>query len=160
VDGQPLPVDDVDDAQVSASASKRIRFTETGYNSPRMLAGEINPRWLALESAHNYRVNEDNAYVELKREAQQGIENFKERAALNGEWVLAALPTVSGEQLYVLARRDGTWARVLDSAADHPEAPELWQALESRFGQAIRPIQSVVRAEAQVESPPARSERS
>jgi hypothetical protein len=113
----------------------RIRFTETGFNTPQMLAGKPDPRLIAMQGAGHYHINDANGYLELKASSLEQVEAFKERAAMRGPWILAVLPPVAeGSERYVLARRDGTFARLVTSPDEHPELPVLWRALQARYG--------------------------
>jgi hypothetical protein len=61
---------------------------------------------------------------------------YKERAAIQGEWQLAALPGLNGATLYGLVNRHSGAARVLDALPESDSgdpAAVLFQALQRRF---------------------------
>jgi hypothetical protein len=60
---------------------------------------------------------------------------LKERAAIKGNALLAALPALDGRTLYVLADRTSGTHRVLEQAPppDASDAAVLWDALHHRF---------------------------
>jgi hypothetical protein len=113
----------------------RIRFTETDFNLPRILAGDINPAWLAMQSAEYYQVNAHSGWLELKPERLPGLMALKERAAIRGDLLLAALPTLSRNSLYVVVNRSNGVHRILEKPPtdNSPAVRALWEALHSRF---------------------------
>ena len=67
----------------------------------------------------------------------------KERAAMTGDWLLAALPSRSDSKVlqYVLTNRHDGTARRLEAApgADDKDAFVLWQALHQEYGDELLP---------------------
>jgi arylsulfatase A-like enzyme len=123
-------------APAPAGLETRIRFTETDFNLPRVLAGDFNVKWLAEAAIDYYRVNPSSGWVEIRPERVRPMMGYKERAAIQGEWLLAALPGLNGATLYGLVNRNSGVARVLEAApapgASDPAAV-LFHALQQRF---------------------------
>lgn len=113
---------------------ERVRFTETGFNLPRLLAGDINPDWIAMRAAGFYRLNPRTGYLELRPSKLPMVNSMKERAAIHGGQLLAALPNASGGQTFVLVSRAGGEARQVDSLDDDPVLAPMWAAMVGRFG--------------------------
>ncbi len=113
----------------------RIRFTETDFNVPRMLAGEINVKWLAQQSIEYYRINPDSGWVEFKTERLPEMLEFKERAAIRGEWLMAALPGPQGRSTYVLVNRGTRKAELVTTSLLQVDtnAAALLAALRARY---------------------------
>jgi len=130
------------ESNAEQTLSQRIRFTETDFNVPRMLAGDINVKWLAMQSIEYYRVDPQTGWVEFRREKLPEMMALKERAAIQGDWLLAALPGAKGST-YVLVNRKTRMARLspdLDSAqTDSSAAPLLTALLERYAGYLVAP---------------------
>jgi len=115
----------------------RVRFTESAY-TPRALArGNAEARELVAEGIDMFAVNRESGRVEARMERWPALLAAKERAAIRGDWILAAVPGEhAGEHTYVLASRSGGLPRRLaaepDGTAD-PIAAALWSALQNRF---------------------------
>jgi arylsulfatase A-like enzyme len=131
----------------SASMRDRVRFTETGFNTPRLLAGDLNPDWIAMQAAEYYRVNPQTAYLELRKSSIAVVESMKERAAIRGDELLVALPNVSAGQTYLLVKRQGGEGRIVRSLQDDPDIGPMWQAMRARFGAAVTPIPAEAKAD-------------
>lgn len=119
-----------------ATVNERIRFTETDFNLSRVLAGDINIKWLAMRSTKYYRVDSRSGWVEIRPDRLPEMMALKERAAIQGQWLLAALPATEGQTIYALVNRESGQARLVDSSPDaltHPQAAELMSALWRRF---------------------------
>jgi arylsulfatase A-like enzyme len=114
--------------------ANRARFTETGFNIPHMLAGNLDPRVAAMEGASYYSVNPVTGYLELKKSSIAYVQDLKERAVIAGPWLLAAMPDGKLGFNYVLARRDGTDTKLVESQADHPVLASLWRSLSEKYG--------------------------
>jgi arylsulfatase A-like enzyme len=122
------------EADDDAEWRDRVRFTETDFNNPRILAGEINPKWLAQHTAPYYTINARSGWVQLRDDRLDEILAAKERAAMKGKWVMAALPTLTQETLYVIANRENGSYQILSEEPTTPGvARELWDALHRRF---------------------------
>lgn len=119
------------------SLSDRIRFTETGFNTPRVLKGQYDERGLLKEGAIYYDLVPETGWLQLKPDRLGALLEQKERAAMSRQLLLAALPPGENRsRQYILAPRGGGLAMRLDAPPDpavHPEAARLWQALHERF---------------------------
>jgi arylsulfatase A-like enzyme len=113
-------------------AHGRVRFTETDFTLPRMLAGDFNVKWLVEAGVPYYRVNPQSGWVELRQERLAEIVARKERAAIQGNRLLAALPTVTNATLYAHVNRDSGLVEVISDEAALAELP-LYVALHNRF---------------------------
>jgi hypothetical protein len=83
-----------------------------------------------------YRVNPRTGWVEIRPERVPAMIGYKERAAIQGEWLLAALPGLNGTTLYGLVNRTTGAARVLDTipaTGGNDPAGVLYEALQRRF---------------------------
>lgn len=112
----------------------RTRFTETGFNTPRLLAGDFNADWIAMQAAEYYRVNPSTGYLELRPSSIPLVNAMKERAAIKGDQLLAALPNASGGQTLLLVDRVGARARIVDPADGDQDVAAMREALDARFG--------------------------
>lgn len=140
-DGRSLAYVLASDANSESSFASRIRFTETDFTLPRMLAGDFNVKWLVEAAVPYYRVNSSNGWVEIKPDRLPEMMSRKERAAIRGRWLLAALPTVSDETLYAIVHRETGATRVVsDPEVDDDNVRSLFRALQERFpGELGRP---------------------
>jgi arylsulfatase A-like enzyme len=131
------------DATADAALTARVRFTETGIRTARMVQGDFNERSLLGEAAAYFRMNAANGRFELRQEHMAVVLADKERAAMNKDWLLAAMPhrADAGMHKYLLVRRDGGAARRLQTAPtqDDVEAWPLWQALHQQYGDELKP---------------------
>jgi hypothetical protein len=119
---------------IETDTSARARFTETGFNIPSVLAGNLDAQVAATEGASYYSVNPETGYLELKKSSIAYVQDSKERAVIAGPWLLAALPDGKLGFNYVLARRDGTDTRIVKSQTDHPVLSSLWRSLSEKYG--------------------------
>ena len=123
--------------QVADRLLERIRFTETGFNTPKVLKGQYDERGLLEEGAVYYELVPSRGWLQLKPDRIPELMEQKERAAVGPSLVLAALPDPSREATrYILAPRRGGLAMRVESPPDphgHPEAARLWAALHERF---------------------------
>jgi hypothetical protein len=131
------------DMQLAGDVS-RTRFTETEFALPQTMdadiSPELQPELVAEQSAEYYRINPDSGYVELRSERMREVLAYKERAAIQGDWLLASLPTRSGDQTFILAKRSGGVARRVTAADADPRTHELWRALRARYGESIQAL--------------------
>ena len=132
----PREFDGVDLARgFDPTLEHRIRFTETEFNLPILIAGETNPALLASQGIDYYNVDSHSGWLELRAEKLPEIEARRERAALSRNYILAALPTLEGDSRFVLADRKTGDARLLLSAQqEDQEIQALWQALHQKYG--------------------------
>jgi len=131
------------DNQAIARFTARVRFTETGFRTPRIADGDFNERSVLGDTAAFFRMNPATGRFEVRQELMPVLLADKERAAMTGDWLLAALPSRSDSKVlqYVLTNRHDGTARRLESApgADDKDAFVLWQALHQEYGDELLP---------------------
>lgn len=119
-----------------ASTEPRIRFTETEFNPPAMLAGFAAEQEIAKQSARFYQVHPTTGRLTLRRAKLAEAMADRQYSAIGDSHVLAAMPDASGYR-YVLVARDRSEVRVLakgvSDLGDDPEVRRLWDALHRRF---------------------------
>ncbi|MBB6094917.1 arylsulfatase A-like enzyme [Povalibacter uvarum] len=131
---------------------ERIRFTESEFNPPALLAGFQAEKELARQAAKFYRVDPESGLLSLREELLAEAMANREYAAIGSKHVLAAIPEVlenhATSYRYVLVNRDRTQVRLLADRSASVQAGEdvvqLWDALDRRF-----------RLEASLAAPPA-----
>ena len=116
----------------------RIRYTETDVNTPKLLAGQIDEKGLIREAASFYEIEPSRGWAQLRRDKLRIILDRKERAAMQGDFLLAAIPseTKTGQFEYVFLDRRlpvPMRFRTRPDEARLPEAAHLWDALHARF---------------------------
>jgi hypothetical protein len=126
-----------------AALAERIRFTETDFNTPMVLAGKYNPSGLVHEGAAYYEIMPASGWMQLKSARLPELMNRKERAAVSRESLLAAIPSGNGEAVsYLFTDRRSPLPRRLAGRPDpalEPEAARLWDALHERFAGELPP---------------------
>lgn len=122
----------LNDHPAGSLLESRVRFTETDFTLPRMLAGQFNVKWLVEAGVPYYRVNPQTGWVELRQERLSEIVARKERAAIRGKQLLVALPTTTDETLFAYVDRDSGFVEIVSDEAALAESP-LYAALQSRF---------------------------
>ncbi|HEY6642291.1 sulfatase-like hydrolase/transferase [Povalibacter sp.] len=128
-------------AAPSLSSMQRIRFTETEFNPPALLAGFQAEKEIARQAAKFYRVDPDSGLLSLREELLAEAMANRQYAAIGSKQVLAAIPEVLDNHAtgyrYVLVNRDRAQARLLGdrlaSIDAGEEAMRLWDALDQRF---------------------------
>jgi len=122
----------------AAALKDRVRFTETGFRTALTVKGEFDERGLLGEAAAFFRMNPQNARLEVRSEMLSRLISDKERAAFSSEWLLGAMPTPGGAQshIYVFVGRNGEAPRrVMTEPGDaDPELRRLWLALREHYG--------------------------
>jgi arylsulfatase A-like enzyme len=114
----------------------RIRFTETDFNTQSILRGKFDERSALTEGGLYYEVDPSSGWVQLKADRLAELYAKKERAAISGRLLLAALPSEEGGQKYFLTDRFDHHPRLLNGRPDPTERPaetRLWDALHARF---------------------------
>jgi hypothetical protein len=115
----------------------RIRFTETGYSPDSLLAGEVVARELVTEAVELVRIVPETGRIVFREDRQDLIVATKERAALLGDTVLAALPSgESGHDRFFAIDRTGGLPREVVGRPDpstDPQLARLWDALHQHF---------------------------
>lgn len=115
----------------------RFRFIETAYNPPALARGDIREKALIEKGKHLFAINSSTARIEFRMDRWPELMRTKERAVVQGDWLLAALPVPGHEaHRYLLVPRRGGLPRRLvhvpDPASD-PTAAALWTALNERY---------------------------
>jgi hypothetical protein len=121
----------------SAALDARIRFTETCFNTAKMLKGKFTKSGVVSEAGIYYEMDPDSGWVQLRPDRLPEILARKQRAALSRDALLAAIPSWSdGSVAYLYSDRHAPAPRRLEAPPDpatEPEAARLWQALQHRF---------------------------
>ena len=124
-------------SQPVATLESRIRFTETGFNTPKLMAGNMSPSDLISEAAPYYEVVPDTGRVQLRPDRLREIMSKKQHAALSRDSLLAAIPSWTDDSVsYLFTDRRSPLPRRLEGRPDpttEPEAARLWDALHARF---------------------------
>lgn len=137
VDGMSLrPL--IEGATPTPEMYERIRFTETDVNTPKLLAGQIDEKGLIREAASFYEIEPKRGWSQLRSDRLPILIDRKQRAAMLGHLMLAAIPRDAepGRYDYILLDRELPIPRRLNARPDpaaHPEASRLWDALHERF---------------------------
>ena len=136
VDGVSLLPYMADPARAT-SLSDRVRYTETCFNTIKMLAGKITKSGVVSEAGIYYEMAPDSGWVQLRPDRLPEIMARKQRAAISRDALLAAIPSWSdGSMTYLFSTRRSPAPRRLNAPPDpatEPEAARLWRALEKRF---------------------------
>ncbi len=136
VDGISL-VPYLEDPARAQSLASRIRFTETDFNTPDILAGRYEASGLIDEAAVFYELDRESGWVQFREDRLPELIARKQRAAMSPATLLAAIPGPPGQDpRYLLTDRQNPAPRVLEGPPDpsaEPEARRLWDALQARF---------------------------
>ena len=121
----------------AAALDGRVRFTETCFNTVKMLKGKITKSGVVSEAGIYYEMDPGSGWVQLRPDRLPEILARKQRAALSRDALLAAIPSWSdGSVAYLYTDRHAPAPRRLEKAPDpatDPEAARLWEALQGRF---------------------------
>ncbi len=136
VDGLSL-VPFMGDPALAASLGDRIRFTETCFNTVKLLKGKITASGVVSEAGIYFEMAPESGWVQLRAERLPEILAKKQRAAISRNALLAAIPSWSDASVtYLYLDRRIPDPRRLDgppAAQTDPEAARLWEALTARF---------------------------
>jgi arylsulfatase A-like enzyme len=136
VDGSSL-VPFLADPESAATLATRIRYTETDFNTPMVLAGKYNESGLIHEGAAYYEVVPETGWVQLRHGRLPELLSKKQRAALSQDSLLAAIPSWTDDSVsFLFTDRHSPLPRRLQGRPDpaaEPEAARLWDALHARF---------------------------
>lgn len=125
------------DPATAAALDDRVRYTETCFNTIKMLAGKITKSGVVSEAGIYYEMDPASGWVQLRPERLPEILARKQRAALSKDALLAAIPSWSdGSITYLYTDRHTPAPRRLESAPDSvadASAARLWRALHERF---------------------------
>jgi arylsulfatase A-like enzyme len=136
-DGISLAGELAETSPTSARGS-RVRFTESGLTTMAMRMGNYSETDNVREAVRFYQLDHQTGRVMFNGESLGDLLAQKERAAVSGEWLLAAIPTkVANIHKYILVRRSGGVPEVVTTHPDaehHPVFVQLWQAMKARWG--------------------------
>jgi hypothetical protein len=115
----------------------RVRFTETCFNTIKLMQGKITESGLVSEAGVYYELVPETGWVQLRPGRLPEILAKKQRAAVSRDALLARIPSWKDDSVtYLFSDRRSPHPRRLagrpDPGAD-PEATRLWDALEGRF---------------------------
>ncbi len=117
--------------------ANRFRYLETAYNVAALSRGDMRESELIREGKRLYGINPSTARIEFRQELWADLLRLKERAVVQGDWLLAALPRLEdNRQTYILVNRRGGLPRRIERAPDatrEPTVAALWRALHERF---------------------------
>jgi hypothetical protein len=120
-----------------AALDARVRFTETCFNTPKLMEGKITESGLVSEAGVYYELVPATGWVQLRPDRLPEIMAKKQRAALSRNALLARIPSWTDDSVtYLFADRRAPVPRRLEGPPDasvDPEAARLWQALQERF---------------------------
>lgn len=124
----------------TASASvlePRLRYTETCFNTPMMLAGRIDASGLVTEAIEFYELAPESGWVQLRENRLPELMAKKQRAVLSRDALLAAVPSWKHDSVsYLYTSRQSPFPQRLENRPDpsrDAEAARLWDALHARF---------------------------
>ena len=131
----------------ASALDDRVRFTETCFNTVKLMEGKITKSGLVSEAGVYYEVVPATGWVQLRPDRLPEILGRKQRAALSRDGLLAAIPSwTDGSVAYLYADHREPAPRRLETVPDpaiDPEAARLWKALQERFpGELKDPVQA------------------
>lgn len=125
------------DPDLAATLGTRIRFTETDFNTPSVLAGRYEASGIIDEAAVFYELDPATGWVQFRRNRLPELMARKQRAALSRDLLLAAIPgQTDGSVSWLFTDRRSPLPRRLKGRPDpatEPEATRLWDAIHARF---------------------------
>jgi hypothetical protein len=121
----------------ASTIATRIRFTETCFNTVKLMEGKFTESGLVSEAGIYYEVVPATGWVQLKPDRLPEIMAKKQRAAMSSTALLAAIPSWTDDSVaYLFTSRRHPLPRRLQGPPDpatDPEAARLWEALQQRF---------------------------
>ena len=127
------------------SLDGRIRFTETCFNTVKLMEGKFEASGLAREAATYFQIDPQTSWVQLRPDRLREIMAKKQRAAISRDALLAEVPSWTDDSVsYLYSERLSPIPRRLNgppNPADDPEAARLWAALAARFPGELPPAQ-------------------
>ncbi|HXV40661.1 MAG TPA: sulfatase-like hydrolase/transferase, partial [Steroidobacteraceae bacterium] len=121
----------------ASALEQRLRYTETCFNTPMMLAGRIETSGLVTEAIEFYELVPETGWVQLRQNRLPELMAKKQRAVLSRGSLLAAVPSWKDDSVsFLYTSRRSPLPRRLDRRPDpsqDPEAARLWDALHVRF---------------------------
>jgi len=125
------------DPAQAAGLAKRVRFTETDFNTISTVAGRYEASGIVSEASTFYELDPVTGWVQLKAHRVHELIARKQRAAISSDALLAMIPGHGAEpSQFLLTSRKDPLPRRLEGPPDparDPEAARLWDALRSRF---------------------------
>ena len=125
------------DPDAAASLAPRVRYTETDFNTPMVLAGKYNESGLVHEGAAYYEIVPETGWMQLRQDRLPELMAKKQRAAVSQDSLLAAIPSWTDDSVkYLFTDRRSPLPRTFQGRPDpaaEPEAARLWDALHARF---------------------------
>ncbi len=125
------------DPEAATTLDERVRFTETDFSTPMVLAGQYDPAGLIQEGAAYYEIVPETGWVQLRPNRIPELIGQKQRAAISRNSLLAAIPSRTDDSVtYLFTDRRSPLPRRLPGRPDplaEPEAARLWDALHARF---------------------------
>ena len=123
--------------ETASALAARVRFTETDFSTPKVMAGEYDALGVMQEAAGYYEVVPETGWMQLRADRLPELMAKKQRAAISKNSLLAAVPSRDGETMnYLFTDRHSPLPRKLQDRPDplaDPEAARLWEALHARF---------------------------
>jgi hypothetical protein len=128
----------LEDPSRATALAPRIRFTETDFNTPDVLAGRYEASGIIDEAAVYYELDYETGWVQFRENRLPELLARKQRAALSSTTLIAVIPGRQPGQSphYLLTDRRKPAPRALEGAPDpasEPEASRLWDALKARY---------------------------
>ncbi len=133
----------------AVALARRIRFTETDFNTVSIMAGHYAESGVIDEAAAYYELDPESGWVQLREPRIAELIAQKQRAALSHSTLLAAIPALTGAgPRYITADRLKPEPRSFQgppAASLDPETRRLWDALQARFPGELTPAAGVPR---------------
>jgi Sulfatase len=115
----------------------RVRYTETCFNTVKLMQGNITASGVAREAAPFFEIDARSGWVQLRPDRLPEIMRKKQRAAISRDSMLAMVPSWTDDSvIYLFTGRRSPLPVRLEAPPDprtDPEAARLWEALENRF---------------------------
>jgi hypothetical protein len=111
----------INDKKTSSPPPQRAFIMESGM-LPNQALSKAHARRLAKKY---FMVNQDNGFLEIRREQLANLNRMKLYGIVEGDWLLALYPTNKGYLPIILQLKSGAWMDALDndfakaSPADH-----------------------------------------
>ncbi len=127
----------LEDPSRATELESRIRFTETDFSTPDVLAGRYEAAGIIDEAAVYYELDYGSGWVQFREDRLPELLAHKQRAAISSTSLLASIPgPADAGPRYLLTDRRKPAPRALKGRPDpaqDPEASRLWNALKARY---------------------------
>jgi len=121
----------------ASKLDERIRFTETCFNTVKLVEGKVTASGMLSEAGIYYEMAPESGWVQLRPDRLPEILAKKQRAAISRNLVLATIPSWTDDSVtYFLADRHKPSVKRFTAPPTGdvaPEAARLWAALSARF---------------------------